>query len=172
MENIKLVKIAKKGSKEAFSSLIKLYEKDLYRVSITMVKNNEDALDCIQDTILKAYEKIETLKEEKFFKTWLLRILINNCNNLINSRKKIVDLGGYIPEEAISEDIESIEIKEYVDGLEDQLRILIVLYYFEDMGVREISTSLKIPEGTVKSRLHRARGLLSQMISKDMEGLV
>ncbi|MEG2892235.1 MAG: sigma-70 family RNA polymerase sigma factor, partial [Clostridium sp.] len=172
MENIKLVKRAKKGDKEAFSSLVRIHEKDLYRVSITMVKNNEDALDCIQDTILKAYEKIHSLNEEKYFKTWLLKILINNCNNLLRLRNRVIDLQGYIPEEGSYEEENFLEVNEYVNSLSEELRVLIVLYYFEDIGVSDIASSLNIPEGTVKSRLHRARALLGKIISRDMEELI
>ena len=78
MDIVKLVKKSKKGNDIAFSTLIKNYEKGLYRVAIT--KNNEDALDCIQETILKAYTNIKNLRQEKHFKTWLIKILINQCN--------------------------------------------------------------------------------------------
>lgn len=85
---IKLARLAKKGDKEAFSRLIKIYEKDLYRVSIAMLKNDDDALDGIQDAILKAFESIKNLRKPEYFKTWLIKILINSCNVIINKKKK------------------------------------------------------------------------------------
>lgn len=72
---INLARLAKKGDKSAFSKLIKIYEKDLYRVSIAMLKNDDDALDGIQDAILKAFKSIKNLREPEYFKTWLIKIL-------------------------------------------------------------------------------------------------
>ncbi|WP_223919180.1 sigma factor [Clostridium caseinilyticum] len=72
---IELARLAKKGDKSAFSNLIKIYEKDLYRVSMAMLKNDDDALDGIQDAILKAFKIIKNLIEPEYFKTWLIKIL-------------------------------------------------------------------------------------------------
>lgn len=72
---INLARLAKKGDKAAFSNLIKIYEKDLYRVSMAMLKNDDDALDGIQDAILKAFKSIKNLREPEYFKTWLIKIL-------------------------------------------------------------------------------------------------
>ena len=88
MDIVKLVKKSKKGNDIAFSTLIKNYEKDLYRVAIAITKNNEDALDCIQETILKAYTNIKNLRQENYFKTWLIKILINQCNYTIEKNRK------------------------------------------------------------------------------------
>lgn len=72
---IELARLAKKGDKSAFSKLIKIYEKDLYRVSIAMLKNDDDALGGIQDAILKDFKSIKNLREPEYFKTWLIKIL-------------------------------------------------------------------------------------------------
>ncbi|MGO5073258.1 sigma factor [Clostridium sporogenes] len=78
---IQLARLAKKGDKAAFSKLIKIYEKDLYRVSIAMLKNDDDALDGMEDAILKAFKSIKNLREPEYFKTWLIKILINSCTS-------------------------------------------------------------------------------------------
>jgi len=90
MVDIELVRKSKTGDSDAFSKLIKIYEKDLYRVAIAMVKNDDDALDCIQDTILKAYENIDKLNHENYFKTWIIKILINKCNDIISKNKRFI----------------------------------------------------------------------------------
>jgi len=72
---IELARLAKKGDKSAFSKLIKIYEKDLYRVSMAMLKNDDDALGGIQDAILKDFKSIKNLREPEYFKTWLIKIL-------------------------------------------------------------------------------------------------
>lgn len=75
----KLIKKAKRGNKTAFIQYIKPYEADLYRMAFVYMKNEHDAVDVVQETILNAYEKINTLKEPAYFKTWLIKIVINIC---------------------------------------------------------------------------------------------
>ncbi|AKA69773.1 RNA polymerase sigma factor [Clostridium scatologenes] len=172
MEYIILIRKAKKGDGNAFSKLIKAYEKDLYRVSKAMVKNDDDALDCIQDTILKAYENIKKLEKEQYFKTWFIKILINRCNSLIAKRKKIVSYSEVFTEDEEDNITEKIEVKSAVEKLEDELKILVMLYYFEDMSIKDIGESLKIPEGTVKSRLSRARSYLKELLEDDKRSII
>lgn len=171
MENIdltKLAKLSKKGNKEAFTILIKLYEKDLYRVAIAILKNDDDALDGIQEAILKAFEGIKKLKKTEYFKTWLIKILINSCNAIINKKRKIVSYEDYVGRTCEEEGFKKIDIKSAVDKLEYKLRILIVLYYYEDMPLKNISEILDIPEGTVKSRLSKAREYLKEYLSDNI----
>ena len=99
MDEIKLVRKSKKGNNLAFSTLIKAYEKDLYKVAIAMTKNEEDALDCIQEAILQSYISIKDLRQEEYFKTWLIKILINKCNALLKKNKKIMNLDMEITED-------------------------------------------------------------------------
>lgn len=167
MCEVELIKKSKSGNSSAFSNLIKFYEKDLYRVAIAMVKNNDDALDCIQDTILSAYKNIHKLNNEIYFKTWLIKILINNCNNCLCKRKKTISLFYNKEESSYEENFNGIDLKDAVGRLDRDLRILVILYYYEDLSVKEISDSLKIPEGTVKSRLSRARTRLKSILIDD-----
>ena len=150
MDEIKLVRKSKKGNNLAFSTLIKTYEKDLYKVAIAMTKNEEDALDCIQEAILQSYISIKDLRQEEYFKTWLIKILINKCNALLKKNKKIMNLDMEITED---------------------LKIIVILYYYEDMSIKDISESLNIPQGTIKSRLSRARKKLKEILSINEEVL-
>ena len=79
MEN--LVKKAKAGDSGAFAQLIRMNTQSMYKVAWAYLKNDEDVADAIQETILKCYEKLSTLKKDSYFKTWMIRILINNCND-------------------------------------------------------------------------------------------
>lgn len=150
MDEIKLVRKSKKGNNLAFSTLIKTYEKDLYKVAIAMTKNEEDALDCIQEAILQSYISIKDLRQEEYFKTWLIKILINKCNALLKKNKKIMNLDMEITED---------------------LKIIVILYYYEDMSIKDISESLNIPQGTIKSRLSRARKKLKETLCINEEVL-
>ena len=165
MDTVKLVRKSKKGNNLAFSILIKSYEKDLYKVAIAMTKNDDDALDCIQEAILQAYISIKDLRQDEYFKTWLIKILINKCNALLKKNKKILNLDVSIAENDKVEQSEKLELKDSINNLDSDLKIIVILYYYEDMSIKDISESLNIPQGTIKSRLSRARSKLKEMLS-------
>ena len=165
MDEIKLVRKSKKGNNLAFSTLIKAYEKDLYKVAIAMTKNEEDALDCIQEAILQSYISIKDLRQEEYFKTWLIKILINKCNALLKKNKKIMNLDMEITEDLKIEESYKLDLKESINNLDSDLKIIVILYYYEDMSIKDISESLNIPQGTIKSRLSRARKKLKEILS-------
>ena len=81
-----LVRQAKKHDKDAFSQLMKLHTPSMYKIAKAILKNDEDTADAIQETALTCWEKIGTLKKDKYFKTWLIRILINHCNQIFGRR--------------------------------------------------------------------------------------
>ncbi|WJH35940.1 sigma-70 family RNA polymerase sigma factor [Paenibacillus aurantius] len=158
------IKLARRGDKEAFARLIRTLELSLYGVARSMLRRDEDCADAIQETILKAWNALPSLKEPAYFKTWLCRILINECRRLMrrDSRTVAVD---EIPAEAFSTDAyENIDLRKAVDRLEETLRLVVTLHYYEDMPLKEIAELLEAPEGTIKSRLHRARQLLAEWL--------
>lgn len=79
-----LVKRAQRGDKEAFVELMELYKQDLYKVAKSYLRCDEDAADAIQDTILSCYEHLKGLREIGYFKTWMIRILINKCKDILD----------------------------------------------------------------------------------------
>ncbi|WP_409340676.1 sigma-70 family RNA polymerase sigma factor [Paenibacillus sp. MBLB4367] len=161
---------AKKGDQEAFIRLVKNLEVSLYRVARAILNNDEDCADAIQETILKAYHAIVKLKHESFVKTWMIRILINECRKVIAKQHGFV-VSGEVPEPpGASNEYERIELKEAVDKLDDSLKIVITLHYFEDLSVKQVAAALELPEGTVKSRLHRARHCLLELLDPDVKG--
>lgn len=174
MEYIELVKNAKKGDSKSFSKLIKLCEKDMYRVAKAIMGNDDDALDCIQDAVLRAFKGIRNLSNEEYFNTWIIKILINCCNNLISDRRKITSYIDSSSREAEIEDvkIDKIEIDEALQKLDEEMKLPIILFYFEDMSICDIAESLRIPEGTVKSRLSRARVKLKQLLDYKERGVI
>ena len=171
MDTVKLVRKSKKGNNLAFSILIKSYEKDLYKVAIAMTKNDDDALDCIQEAILQAYISIKDLRQDEYFKTWLIKILINKCNALLKKNKKILNLDVSIAENDKVEQSDRLELKDSINNLDSNLKIIVILYYYEDMSIKDISESLNVPQGTIKSRLSRARIKLKEMLSIEEEVL-
>jgi len=163
------IKLAKKGNKIAFERLIEEHKYTLYRVARTRLHCEEDIEDVFQETIIKAYKGIINLRKEEYFKTWIIRIMINECNNVVRKRKDVL----YIDED-IAENIQSevpgdnIEIFDLISSLEEDLKMVTLLYFYEDMPQKDIAKLLSIPNGTVRSRLSRAKEKLREIIKEAM----
>lgn len=160
------VKLAKKGDKEAFSRLIESNKASLYRVALSMLTEKQDIEDAIQSSILKAYQGVIHLKKNEFFKTWLIRILINECKSILNRNKKVIHIEEINKELSITDDYRNLEITSAVNSLDEDLRIVTTLFYFEDIPQKDIAKALGIPEGTVKTRLSRARTKLYELLKE------
>lgn len=145
-------------TRETFTGLVLDSEQTLYRVAMSMLKNEKDCEDAVQTAILTAFEKLDTLKNEQFFKTWLVRILINTCNKQLKHAAKFTEISDADLTSASSQ--EEVEVRAAIESLPTKIRQTVVLYYIEQFSVKEIKQILKIPEGTVKSRLSKARQLL------------
>lgn len=142
--------------KNTFTEKILENEDMLYRISMSMLKNQTDCEDAVQDTILAAYSKLNTLKYEEYFRTWLVRILINNCNKLLRQRGRVIS-DSNLPEAVVDSAEISTEVRLALDSLNPKIRIVVVMKYIEGFSVKEIKQILRIPEGTVKSRLSEGR---------------
>ena len=160
---------AKNGDNEAFLELINENKLNIYRVARGILSNEHDIEDAIQNTIIKAYEKINTLKKNEFFRTWLVRILINECNEIIRMNKRVVSINESNHEERYNDCYENIDLTKAINSLSEELRVTTVLFYFEDMSIKDIASILNIPNGTVRSRLSRARKILREVIGEDAE---
>jgi RNA polymerase sigma-70 factor, ECF subfamily len=156
---------AKEGDKDAFILLIQENKTNLYRVAKAMLKHESDVEDAIQVTIIKAYEKIGKLRNDMYFKTWLIRILINQCNELLRVKKRTVSLEKLSIDVSMYEDsYRDLDLQSAIHSLKDELKAVTVLFYYEDMTTKEIAKLLKIPEGTVRSRLSKARATLQKYL--------
>lgn len=113
------VKRAQAGDEEAFVSLIETYKQDLYKIAISMLKNDADAADAMQDTVLSSYENLRGLREPKYFKTWLTRILINHCNRILKERGRMALLHGRMEMESIPVETSGLEFLDFLNQLED-----------------------------------------------------
>ncbi|WP_125154287.1 sigma-70 family RNA polymerase sigma factor [Clostridium rectalis] len=157
MDILEEIKHAKMGDKNSFIKVIRNYEKYFYKVSKSILDKDEDCADAIQDTILNCYKNISSLKKAEYFKAWFTKSLINNSYKILKNNKKILPLSVVNEPSSTCKDYEIIELKEAINFLDESLRYIIHLYYFDDFSIKKISKLLKIPEGTVKSRLSRAR---------------
>lgn len=166
---ILLVKRAKQGDKDAFCNLIRDYKSSMYGVAKTILKEEEDIKDALSSSILKAYECIGGLRKNEYFKTWLIKIVINQCYEICRKNRRVIFLNNdaSINQEKYIDTYENLDLKRALDSLEDDLKIVVELYYYEDFLLKDIAKILEIPEGTLKSRLSRARKKLYSILKED-----
>ncbi len=165
------VRKAIRGDKQAFLDLIEPQKEKLYKIAYTYVKNEQDALDIIQETICKAYVSLDNLKKPKYFNTWLVKILINISITTLNRNKKII----YLEEKEVEYDNSSIakcddrlDLLTELGKLDSKYRDVIILKYYEDFTIKEIAEILNIPIGTARTNLYR--GL--EVLRKSMKEMV
>ena len=163
------VKRAADGNIDAFQNLMESLKVYMYSIAVRYLKNEDDAGDAIGNTIISAYENLKSLKKPEYFKTWVTRILINECNKIIQANKKLVLVEDYESiEGSYTEDIdERIDVKGYLARLSAVHRAVILMYFYEEMSVKEIASTLQISTGTVKSRLHNAKKSLKKIIERN-----
>lgn len=153
---------AKKGDSDAFCRLMDMQTQSMYKIARSYLKNDEDAADAIQDTILSCYENLQDLKNNKYFKTWLTRILINKCKDILH-KKKLTLYTDTIPDMPFyEEDFETSEWNQLLAHLNEKYRIILLLYYMEGFNTTDISQILNMKESTVKTRLQRGRRMLTE----------
>ncbi len=153
----KLVKKAMQGDTEAFMGLMEANSLSMYKVARGILRNDDDVADAMQNTILSCFEKIRTLKKTEFFKTWLIRILINECNQIIRHYKRVSPLE-ILPETPRQDSsLAEFEFKEMLGQVDEKYRAVLVLYYEQGFKIPEIAELLEMKENTVKTRLARAR---------------
>jgi RNA polymerase sigma-70 factor (ECF subfamily) len=130
---------------------------NFYRVAYSYVKNEQDALDIIQDSIYKALNSVEKLKEIKFIKTWFYRIVVNCSIDYLRKNKKYSNFLEVEQLEKIEcyEDHTNLDLKKNLDDLPEKYRIIIVLRFFEDLKIEEIAKILDENVNTVKTRLYQ-----------------
>lgn len=155
-----LVKKAKKGDGEAFVALVQQYEDVLYRIASRMLNNEEDVADAMQEAVLSAYERLHTLKNDAYFNTWMCKILINQCNSVLNKHKHFSTIDVDVLPEQRHDDFQQLELEDALNSLNKDYKIAFILYYIVGLNTKEIGAFLKEPEGTIKSRLSRGKTLL------------
>lgn len=162
-----LVKRARSGDKEAFVQLMEESKLSLLAAARAILKDEEDVADAMQETVLTAFQKLCTLREEKYFKTWLIRILINHCYTILR-RRKTVPLSDFLPEESKENNWDDIlDVRTALEETSAGDRLVLTLFYVEDMSQREIGRVLGISENAVKQRLARGRSHFKSIYCKE-----
>lgn len=155
-------------NEETFTAAVQRLEARMYRTAVSLLWNDADAADAIQECILKAWDKRHTLRNEKALDGWLMRILINECRNIQRRRRRQP-----LPlEEALTKaapDAPDLEVREAIRTLPEGYRLPLVLHYVERMDLEEVSTVLRLPVTTVKGRLFRARKMLQAKLREEVD---
>ena len=156
-----LVLRAKSKDPDAFTALMDRQMQGMYRIARSILPNDEDAADAIQDTILTCWDKIGDLIKPQYFRSWLTRILINNCYQILRHNKNITYMEEY-PEIPASPEPDSLEWEEALSLLDEKYRLVVVLFYSQGFKSKEIARILGLTDATVRTRLSRAREQLEK----------
>ena len=181
-ENIsEYVREAKKGNQHAFSKLFELTNQSAYYTALKITKKQQDAEDIVQDAYIKAFTSLESLTNEDKFESWFNCIVANKCRDLLKKKKPDLfskfetddsDIAfedtlenqdiSLLPESVTENEALRKLIMDCIEKLPDEQRVCVVMFYYDELSVKEIAQALKIPEGTVKSRLSKARKTLKK----------
>ena len=151
-------------TKEVFADRVTAARGRMYRIARGYLRGESDCLDAISEAILKAWQKQNSLRKEEFFDTWLTRILIRECVNIQRRQKRT------LPMETPPEPPPKSEYPDLMlalDALPDKMRSVTVMHYMEGLDVADIARILRVPRGTVSSRLHDARRKLKDLLMED-----
>lgn len=152
-----LARQAKAGDREAFVSMIERCKPTLLGVARSILKQEEDVADALQDTVLKAFQGVDGLKKPGYCKTWLTRICMNCCYELLRGRKT-VSLSEYYPERSVEYEWDAaLDVHKALSGLHGNDRLLLTLFYVEDMSQKQIAELFGVSVNAVKQRIARAK---------------
>jgi RNA polymerase sigma factor (sigma-70 family) len=157
---------------EKLKWLMNTYGNDVIRIAFTYLKQKELAEDVAQDVFIKCYEKMDSFRNDSSYKTWLIRITVNRCKDVLKSwhYKNLFITDFFKPNQHTSVDHqiignqESELISKQVIKLSIKFREVIILFYYQDLSIEEISDLLGINNNTVKTRLHRGRQKLKEAL--------
>lgn len=172
---------SRRGAAQSFEDVVASEEKGVYLTCLSMMGGREDAQDCLQETMLRAYRSFDGFREQAQVKTWLHRIAVNVCIDQIRKKKNVVSLDalrdeGFDPGDEKQNTYLKLEenerkrlLQKGLEGLGEDARALIVLRDVRGMSYEEVARTLDLPMGTVKSRISRAREKLTAILLRDAE---
>lgn len=148
-----------------FSREIDAMAPTIFRIAFAILRNRADSEDAAQNAVLKAYMNLDRLKERRYFKTWLIRILKNECLNFARSQKSVSNLDA-CADIGYEMEVPDMDLNRAFDVLNEDERIAITLYYYEGYSTKEIAQICEVTDGTIRTRLSRARETLRTQLSE------
>lgn len=166
-----ILQIQSKRSKEQnFTKLVEENKLRFYRTAKAILKNDDDVYDALQEALISIYQNYDQLKKTEYFSTWATRIVINKCYDLLRKNKNnsiSINENDIEIEKYDEYEVDNYGVKKAVEALSEDLKLITILYYYDDYSVKEIAQIVDIPEGTVKSRLSKAREILKEKLGKE-----
>ena len=154
---------------ELFQAEARRIEKLLFRIAWSYLDNDQDVEDAVQDALIKAWEKRNSLRDIRQFKPWMTRILSNQCKDMLRKRKR----WSFFPLEEDTAQVEMPEtgsaVLEAMKKLKPELRIVMTLHFVDGYSIQEMTEALGIPSGTIKTRMRNARKQLGRTLLIDWE---
>ncbi len=147
-------------TKECFTREMLALSDTMYGVARTYLRSYDDCADAVQESILKAWACLPSLRKEQYFGTWVIRILINECKSMLKRQKRTVPVAEF-PETAGMPEADN-GLYETMLALGEKYRVPLVLYHCEGYSIQDIARILRLPKGTVSSRLARGREILKR----------
>ena len=154
--------------KREFADRVHAMQERLYRIAYGQLREEQDRKDAVQEAIYKAWKGRERLRSEAYFETWLIRILINECHNIQRAGRRIFPVETLPERPYVEKRMEgnSAELREAVISLPEKLRLPVMLHYIEGYTTEEAAEILRVPVGTVRSRLKKAREALKEALGE------
>lgn len=172
-----LIQRAVKGNKQAFYQLIHNNKDELYKIAYLYTKQSRESLDIFQDTVYHALKSIKTLKDPLYFDTWLIRITINCCNAHMRRKKQIAENELQVLDEYEFDEVDheadvfeslsaKLDLWNAIDQLDVNSKTIVILRFYKDLSLNQISEILSCPLSTVKTRLYRALATLKDLLKE------
>lgn len=155
-------------TREDFEGRILNAQARMYRVARSYLRSEQDCMDAVAEAVLRAWQRQDSLRSEVYFDTWLIRIVIRECINIHRRQRRMTPVE-QLPEKPVSPDRAAEALRDALDALPQKLRTAAVLHYMEGYAVADIARVLRVPKGTVASRLHLARERLRALLKEEIE---
>jgi len=172
-EEVSLLRASLEGETEAWGEIVSRYKDAVFGLCLGFLRNRADAEDIAQDAFIRAYNNLRRYKLEKKFSTWIFTIASNLCRNRLRYRKNhpVAEMplhlsGGQDPARVIATDDRHARVRDNLNRLPYGYRAPLVLRFYNDLSYREIADILSVPEGTVKTRIHRGKTMLKQLMEE------
>lgn len=163
-EELELIQRSLNGDLEAWGEIVARYKQAVFAVAYSILRHRADAEDAAQDAFIRAYENLRRYDLSRKFSTWLFTVAANVAKNALRKRRRTKDPPleehAVDPAEEVHMDLRLAAVRHAVHELPEDHRTPVFLYYWHGLGVAEIAEILGLPEGTVKTRLYRARAMI------------
>lgn len=162
------------GDRDAINTVLINMKDEMYKIAKSRLNSEDDIQDAIQDTIVSILHNIKKVRKPEYLKTWIIRILINKCNDIYKKNKKERELqekviNDFNDNNYLEKSESSINLENILASLKYKERLTLSLYYASDFSIREISRILKEPQNTIKTRIKRSKEKIRKIIGDKYE---